>query len=36
MKKEWNDVREFHDKFGHPVAHEPRMVDKQQIGRAHV
>ena len=23
MKKEWNDVREFHDKFGHPVAHEP-------------
>ena len=20
MKKEWNDVREFHEKFGHPVG----------------
>lgn len=26
MKKEWNDVREFHEKFGHPVAASPRMI----------
>jgi len=31
MKKEWNDVREFHEKFGHPVASEPRMLE---TGRA--
>ena len=31
MKKEWNDVREFHEKFGHPVAPQPRMVER---GRA--
>ena len=30
MKKEWNDVREFHDKFGHPVAEEPKMIDKKR------
>ena len=30
MKKEWNDVREFHDKFGHPVAAEPKMIDKKR------
>ena len=30
MKKEWNDVREFHDKFGHPVASEPKMIDKKR------
>ena len=28
MKKEWNDVREFHEKFGHPVAERPVMIDK--------
>ena len=26
MKKEWNDVREFHEKFGHPVAEQPVMI----------
>ena len=31
MKKEWNDVRKFHEKFGHPVAPQPRMVER---GRA--
>ena len=30
MKKEWNDVREFHEKFGHPVAEEPRMIDRNR------
>ena len=30
MKKEWNDVREFHEKFGHPVALEPKMIDKKR------
>ena len=30
MKKEWNDVREFHEKFGHPVAAEPRMIDRKR------
>ena len=30
MKKEWNDVREFHEKFGHPVATEPKMIDKKR------
>ncbi len=26
MKKEWNDVREFHEKFGHPLAESTRKV----------
>ena len=30
MKKEWNDVREFHEKFGHPVATAPTMVAKKR------
>ena len=30
MKKEWNDVREFHEKFGHPVAESPVMIDKKR------
>ncbi len=30
MKKEWNDVREFHDKFGHPVPTKPAMIDKKR------
>lgn len=30
MKKEWNDVRDFHDKFGHPVAERPVMIDKKR------
>lgn len=30
MKKEWNDVREFHEKFGHPVAAVPAMVAKKR------
>ncbi len=31
MKKEWEGVREFHDKFGHPCPDEVTMIDK---GRA--
>ena len=30
MKKEWNDVREFHEKFGHPVAEQPVMIAKKR------
>ena len=30
MKKEWNDVREFHEKFGHPCPDAPRMLDKRR------
>jgi predicted HAD superfamily Cof-like phosphohydrolase len=30
MNKEWNDVREFHEKFGHPVAERPVMIDKRR------
>lgn len=30
MKKEWNDVREFHRKFGHPVAEQPVMIAKKR------
>ena len=30
MKKEWNDVCEFHEKFGHPVAERPVMIDKRR------
>ncbi len=31
MNKEWNDVRMFNEKFGHPVADQPGMIEK---GRA--
>jgi len=31
MKKEWSDVREFHDKFGHPVAEKPCMIDVKRV-----
>ena len=31
MKKEWNDVREFHEKFGHPVAEQPVMIAKKRV-----
>lgn len=35
MKKEWDDVREFHEKFGHPVPAEPGMIDrKRSLSRA--
>ncbi len=30
MKKEWSDVKEFHDKFGHPCPSEPVMIDKKR------
>jgi predicted HAD superfamily Cof-like phosphohydrolase len=30
MKKEWNDVRLFHEKFGHPVADKPTMISKKR------
>lgn len=31
MKKEWNDVREFHEKFGHPVAEKPCMIETKRV-----
>lgn len=31
MDKEWKEVREFHEKFGHPVGEKPRLIEK---GRA--
>ena len=30
MKKEWSDVKEFHDKFGHPCPQTPTMIDKKR------
>ncbi len=30
MNKEWGYVKEFHDKFGHPMADEPVMIDKKR------
>ncbi len=30
MKKEWSDVKEFHDKFGHPCPEQPTMLDKKR------
>ncbi len=30
MKKEWCDVKEFHDKFGHPCPDQPIMLDKKR------
>lgn len=33
MKKEWNDVREFHEKFGHPCPDAPRMLDKKTLAQ---
>ncbi len=30
MKKEWSDVKEFHDKFGHPCPEQPTMIDKKR------
>ncbi|MFI3293794.1 MAG: hypothetical protein R3Y37_09800 [Rikenellaceae bacterium] len=30
MRKEWNDVKEFHEKFGHPVATTPVAIDKKR------
>ncbi len=30
MKKEWSDVKEFHDKFGHPCPDQPVMLDKKR------
>ncbi len=30
MKKEWNGVREFHDKFGHPCPETPVMIDRKR------
>ncbi len=30
MKKEWSDVKEFHDKFGHPCPQSPTMIDKKR------
>lgn len=35
MKKEWNGVREFHEKFGHPCPEKPVMIDrKRALSRA--
>lgn len=30
MKKEWNGVREFHEKFGHPCPEQPAMIDTKR------
>ncbi|MFI3318718.1 MAG: HAD family hydrolase [Rikenellaceae bacterium] len=30
MNKEWSDVREFHDKFGHPCPDEPKMIERKR------
>lgn len=30
MKREWNGVREFHEKFGHPCPKKPTMLDKKR------
>ncbi len=30
MKKEWSDVKDFHDKFGHPCPEKPVMIDKKR------
>ena len=30
MKKEWSDVKEFHEKFGHPVAKKPLMIETKR------
>ncbi len=30
MKKEWNGVREFHDKFGHPCPEQPGMIETKR------
>ncbi|MFI3248693.1 MAG: HAD family hydrolase [Rikenellaceae bacterium] len=30
MKKEWNGVREFHEKFGHPCPDAPVMIDTKR------
>lgn len=35
MKKEWNDVKEFHRVFGHPAPETPRKLDpKRALSRA--
>ncbi len=35
MKKEWEDVRLFHEKFGHPAPQVPKMIDrKRSLSRA--
>ena len=30
MNREWNDVKEFHLRFGHPVADRPRQMDPER------
>ncbi len=30
MKKEWNGVREFHEKFGHPCPDTPQMIETKR------
>ena len=30
MNKEYNDVREFHEKFGHPVSDKPKFMPKER------
>ncbi len=30
MNKEWGYVKLFHDKFGHPMAEEPTVIDKKR------
>ena len=30
MNKEWYDVKEFHEKFGHPVGDKPAFMNKER------
>ena len=30
MDREWNDVKEFHFRFGHPVADRPQQMDPER------
>ena len=30
MNKEWNDVKLFHEKFGHPISETPNFIDKER------
>ena len=33
MRDEWNMVREFHERFSHPVAKTPMMLEKSRVSK---
>lgn len=36
MNHQWEQVKEFHEKFGHPISDTPRMLDKERsLARYH-